>query len=211
MKKEAMSEGQSLGLEEQLRSLSPIISAVMENKAVINLTIYAGNIGQKIDHATHVFMEADEEFKRIFRKGTEKDQKKTTDDKREPLDPVAKCFKFPNDFVKQKVKAIVNDYHQGIAANLALIEVTLFDHNQLNKRNAHKAFLKALMAWDIIDQLSDEDLKKTTNGMANKLGFLPSAGYMEWNDKDYVNDKKTCIDIGKELGTTIPYSRKKEE
>jgi hypothetical protein len=45
---------------------------------VINLTIYAGNIGQKIDHATHVFMEADEEFKKIFRRGTEKDQKKTT-------------------------------------------------------------------------------------------------------------------------------------
>ncbi len=64
-----MSEGQSLGLEEQLRSLSPIISAAMENKAVINLTIYAGNIGQKIDHATHVFMEADEEFKKIFRRG----------------------------------------------------------------------------------------------------------------------------------------------
>ena len=109
MKKEAMSEGQSLGLEEQLRSLSPIISAAMENKAVINLTIYAGNIGQKIDHATHVFMEADEEFKKIFRRGTEKDQKKTTDDKREPMDPVAKCFKFPNDYVKQKVKAVVND------------------------------------------------------------------------------------------------------
>jgi hypothetical protein len=211
MKKEAMSEGQSLGLEEQLRSLSPIISAAMENKAVINLTIYAGNIGQKIDHATHVFMEADEEFKNIFRRGTEKDQKKTTDDKREPMDPVAKCFKFPNDFVKQKVKAVVNDYHQGIAANLALIEVTLFDHNLLNKRNAHTALLKALMAWDMIDQLSDEELKKTTNGMANKLGFLPSAGYMEWNDKSYVNDKKTCMDIGKDLGSTMPYSRKKEE
>ena len=194
-----MSEGQSLGLEEQLRSLSPIISAAMENKAVINLTIYAGNIGQKIDHATHVFMEADEEFKKIFRRGTEKDQKKTTDDKREP------------NYVKQKVKAVVNDYHQGIAANLALIEVTLFDHNQLKKRNAHAALLKSLIAWDIIDQLSDEEFKKTTNGMANKLGSLPSVGYMEWNDKDYVNDKKTCIDIGKELGTTIPYSRKKEE
>lgn len=206
-----MSEGQSLGLEEQLRSLSPIISAAMENKAVINLTIYAGNIGQKIDHATHVFMEANEEFKKIFRRGTEKDQKKTTDDKREPMDPVAKCFKFPNDYVKQKVKAVVNDYHQGIAANLALIEVTLFDHNQLKKRNAHAALLKSLIAWDIIDQLSDEEFKKTTNGMANKLGSLPSVGYMEWNDKDYVNDKKTCIDIGKELGTTIPYSRKKEE
>ena len=200
-----------MGLEEQLRSLSPIISAAMENKAVINLTIYAGNIGQKIDHATHVFMEANEEFKKIFRRGTEKDQKKTTDDKREPMDPVAKCFKFPNDYVKQKVKAVVNDYHQGIAANLALIEVTLFDHNQLKKRNAHAALLKSLIAWDIIDQLSDEEFKKTTNGMANKLGSLPSVGYMEWNDKDYVNDKKTCIDIGKELGTTIPYSRKKEE
>ena len=122
-----------------------------------------------------------------------------------------KCFKIANDYVKEKLKIIVSNYHQGIAANLALIEVVLFDHNLLNKRNAHTAFLKALMAWDIIDQLSDEELKKTTNGMANKLGFLPSVGYMEWSDKDYVNDKKTCIDIGKELGTTIPYNRRKGE
>ena len=206
-----MSEGQSMGLEEQLRSLSPIISAAMEKKAVINLTIYAGNIGQKIDNATHVFMEADEEFKKLFGKVTEKEQEKTTNDKQETLDPVAKCFKFPNDFVKQKVKTIVNDYHQGIAANLALIEVTLFDHNQLKKRNAHTAFLKALMAWDIIDQLSDDELKKTTNGMAYKLGSLPSSGYMEWDDQQYVNDKKTCTDIGKAIGSTMPYSRKKEE
>lgn len=133
------------------------------------------------------------------------------DGKGDSSESVAKCFKFNNDYVKEKLKNIVSKYHQGIAANLALIEVTLFDHNQLNKRNAHKAFLKTLMAWDIIDQLSDEDLKKTTNGMANKLGFLPSVGYMEWNDKDYVNDKKKCIDIGKDLGTTIPYNRKKEE
>ena len=124
---------------------------------------------------------------------------------------VAKCFKFANDYVKQKLRIIVSNYYQGIAANLALIEVTLFDHNLLNKRNAHTALLKALMAWDMIDQLSDEELKKTTNGMANKLGFLPSAGYMEWNDKSYVNDKKTCMDIGKDLGSTMPYSRKKEE
>ena len=124
---------------------------------------------------------------------------------------VAKCFKFANDYVKQKLRIIVSNYYQGIAANLALIEVALFDHNLLNKRNAHTALLKALMAWDMIDQLSDEELKKTTNGMANKLGFLPSAGYMEWNDKNYVNDKKTCMDRGKDLGSTMPYSRKKEE
>ena len=40
MKKEAMSEGQSLGLEEQLRSLSPIISAAMENKGVTCITTW---------------------------------------------------------------------------------------------------------------------------------------------------------------------------
>ena len=84
MKKETMSEGQPKGLEEQLRNLSPIISAAMEKKAVINLTIYAGNIGQKIDHATHVLMEADEECRMLFRKGTVEARKKTTDDKREP-------------------------------------------------------------------------------------------------------------------------------
>ncbi len=81
-----------MGFEEQLRRLSPFISAAMEKKAVINLTIYAGNIGQKIDNATHVFMEADEEFKKLFGKVTEKEQEKTTNDKQEPLDPVAKCF-----------------------------------------------------------------------------------------------------------------------
>ena len=133
------------------------------------------------------------------------------DEKGEGMASVAKCFKFPNDFVKQKVKAIVNDYYHGIAANLALIEVTLFDHNQLKKRNAHAALLKSLIAWDIIDQLSDEEFKKTTNGMANKLGSLPSVGYMEWDGQNYVNDKKTCMDIGKDLGSTIPYRREKEK
>lgn len=132
------------------------------------------------------------------------------DEKDDAMALVAKSFKFPNDFIKQKVKAIVNAYHHGIAANLALIEVTLFDHNQLKKRNAHTALLKSLIAWDIIDQLSDEELKKTTNGMANKLGFLPSDGYMEWNAQNFVNDKKTCTDIGKDLGSTIPYRREKE-
>ena len=132
------------------------------------------------------------------------------DEKDDAMALVAKSFKFPNDFIKQKVKAIVNDYYHGIAANLALIEVTLFDHNQLKKRNAHAALLKSLIAWDIIDQLSDEELKKTTNGMANKLGFLPSDGYMEWNAQNFVNDKKTCTDIGKDLGSTIPYRREKE-
>ena len=121
-----------------------------------------------------------------------------------------KCFKFVNDFIRQKVNDVVKTYHHGSTANLALIEITLFDHNLLKKRNAHTAFLKTLMAWGIIDQLSDEELKKTTNSMANKIFYLPSDGYMEWDGSDYVNDKKTCSDIGNDLGSTIPYCRKKE-
>ena len=41
------------------------------------------------------------------------------DDMEEPGD----CFKFMNDFIKQKVETVVNTYYQGSAANLALIEI----------------------------------------------------------------------------------------
>lgn len=80
MKQETMPEGQTMGLEEQLRSLSPIIKAAMEKKAVINLTIYAGNIGQKIDNATHVFLEADDECRRLLRKETMEGREETADE-----------------------------------------------------------------------------------------------------------------------------------
>lgn len=74
---EQLPEGQRTGLEEQLRSLSPIISAAMEKKAVINLNIYAGDIGQKIDQAEHVMMGLDEKLQMYFKKllGIEKDNK----------------------------------------------------------------------------------------------------------------------------------------
>ena len=74
---EQLPEGQRTGLEEQLRSLSPIISAAMEKKAVINLNIYAGDIGQKIDQAEHVMMGLDEKLQTFFKKylGVVKDNK----------------------------------------------------------------------------------------------------------------------------------------
>ena len=65
---EEMPDGQRAGLEEQLRSLSPIISAAMEKKAVINLNIYAGDIGQKIDQAEHVIWGLDEKLQALFKK-----------------------------------------------------------------------------------------------------------------------------------------------
>ena len=82
MEKDVLPEGQRAGLEEQLRSLSPIISAAMEKKAVINLNIYAGDIGQKIDQAEHVMMGLDEKLQAFIKKllGVGKDNKTTPPD-----------------------------------------------------------------------------------------------------------------------------------
>lgn len=123
--------------------------------------------------------------------------------------PVGKCFRYTSDFVKQKVIAIAKEYYHESAANLALIEVALFDHNLLLRRNKHTAFVKTLIAWGAIGSVDGDTIKKLANDMAKKQGTLPTCGYMEWKD-DYLNDKKTCLDIGGILGDTIKYSRKKE-
>ena len=128
------------------------------------------------------------------------------DDMEEPGD----CFKFMNDFIKQKVETVVKKYYQGSAANLALIEITLFDHNLLKKRNGHTALVNCLCNWGAIGPFSKAEIKRIMTAMSNKMYALPDNGYMEWNGKAYVNDKKTCQDIGKDLGDTIKYSRKKE-
>lgn len=128
------------------------------------------------------------------------------DETEEPGD----CFKFMNDFIKQMVETIVNTHYQGSAANLALIEITFFDHNLLKKRNGHTALINCLCDWGTIGPFSKAEIKRIMTAMSNKMYALPDNGYMEWNGKAYVNDKKTCQDIGKDLGDTIKYSRKKE-
>lgn len=124
---------------------------------------------------------------------------------------ITECFRVSSEFVRQRVCDVVKDYYLGAAANLALIEITLFDHSLLIKRNKHTAFVRSLMAWGIIPFLNDETIAKIANSMAYKMRALPTSGYKEWDGSNFVNDKKTCTDIGKELGPTIPYSRKKED
>ena len=128
------------------------------------------------------------------------------DDMEEPGD----CFKFMNDFIKQKVETVVNTYYQGSAANLALIEIVFFDHNLLKKRNSHTALIKTLCAWGTIGPFSKAEIKRIMTAVSNKMHALPDDGYIEWDNKAYVNDKKTCLDIGKELGDKIKYCRNKD-
>lgn len=119
---------------------------------------------------------------------------------------VGDCFRVASEFVRQRVFAVVQDYYLGSAANLALIEITLFDHNLLQKRNSHTAFFKSLVAWGIICVVNEDELKRTVRAIADKHKRLPEEGYKEWS-KDYTNEKAICENIGRKLGPTIPYNR----
>lgn len=116
------------------------------------------------------------------------------------------CFRNASEFVRQRVFEVVKDYYLGSGANLALIEITLFDHNLLLKRNSHTAFLESLVAWGIVSVADENELKKIVRALADKHKRLPDTGYKKWSN-DYINDKVICENIGKKLGATIPYSR----
>ena len=117
---------------------------------------------------------------------------------------VGKCFKNTSVFVREKVKDAVENYYRGVAANLTLIEVTLFDHCLIYKRNSHTPFVKSLIAWGILNKMSEVEVKKLSNLMASKYQEIPKGGYKVWDDF-HENDKTLCADIGMKLGPTIPY------
>lgn len=116
---------------------------------------------------------------------------------------VKACFRFTSEFVKHQIATIVNDFYLNRPVNLAMIEVTLFDHGQLKKRNEHTAFVRALKDWGILS--SDIDIRKTANGMATKFKNFPSEGYKDWDEND---DSTLCIKIGKKLPESMKYIRK---
>ena len=93
-----------------------------------------------------------------------------------PESEVAKSFRFQSDFVKNKVADVIRDFYKGSYANLALIEITLYDHKQLIKRNYHKAFVKALVAWNLIEVAGEDTSAEWLEAVA---------------DEDY-NALKTC-------------------
>lgn len=117
----------------------------------------------------------------------------------------ASCFRFPSEFTKQQVAAAVKKFYHGEHADLALIEITLFDHGQLKRRNAHTAFVKTLMAWGIL-KADEEEREQIIRGLKDKFKRLPKDGYKEWGDV-LLNDKNMCAKIGEVLGPTMTYKR----
>lgn len=119
---------------------------------------------------------------------------------------VAKSFRFQSDFVKNKVADVIRNFYKGSCANLALIEITLYDHKQLIRRNYHKAFVKALVAWNIIEVADEGELIKIVSAVTdkhNRLNRISREGYQQWSDDH--PDKSFCEKIGRELGDSMPY------
>ena len=119
---------------------------------------------------------------------------------------VDKCFRFLNDFTRIQIGAMVKEAYQGSYANLALIEITLFHHRQLKRRNSHKAFVTALNAWGIIEIADAEELDRIASGVRDKYGRLPEEGYLDWSD-NFKNDRLVCGRMGEKLGPTMPYQK----
>ena len=122
-----------------------------------------------------------------------------------PVTEVAKSFRFQSGFVKNKVADIIRDYYKGSHANLALIEIALYDHKLLIRRNYHKPFVKALVAWNLIEVAGEEELKKIVSAVTDKHNRMPKVGYQKWDD-NHADDKSFCEKIGRELGDSMPYS-----
>lgn len=120
----------------------------------------------------------------------------------------SQCFRATSEFVRQRVAEVVKEFFMGSAANLALIEIALFDHRLLKKRNAHKTFVKSLMAWEAIQATDEDELERLVRAVADKHKRMPKEGYRDWSN-DYAGDKVFCGNVGLELGDTIPYSRAK--
>lgn len=119
-------------------------------------------------------------------------------------DSIAKCFKFNSDFVKRSVSKLVADCYHGSYANLALIEITLFHHQQLKRRNSHTAFVMSLAAWDIITIADDKEFEKIVMGVGDKYKRLPKEGYKEWDDT-HKEDRLACERIGEKLDPSMSY------
>ena len=122
-----------------------------------------------------------------------------------PESEVAKSFRFHSDFVKNKVADVIRDYYKGSHANLALIEIALYDHKLLIRRNYHKPFVKALVAWGLIDVTDEKELQRIVSAVTDKHNRMPKEGYQKWGD-NYADDKSFCENIGRDLGDSMPYN-----
>ncbi len=117
---------------------------------------------------------------------------------------VSEVFNHTSDFVKNIVKKIIDSHYGDMPVNMALIEITLYDHTIIKKRNQHQKFIEALIAWGFFDEKKKEN---TLTGISTKFSALEKTGYKSWKNKE--NDQKKCKEIASYLDKSMPYRYKK--
>lgn len=201
-----------------------LLEAYDESNETLNLDLFIKNaIEEYMERYTATDADIDEIFAEDNKKASETKKETTQESVTIPSDSTSEenelpdcssapknCFRFPNDFTKMVVGKVVSDYYSESCANLALIEVTLYDHDQLNDRNSHTAFVKSLVFWGFIEVKGKDAINKIIRAVADKYKRLPTEGYQEWPDS-YKNDRITCYKIGNSLDSTMKYNREKKE
>lgn len=151
---------------------------------------------------------ADEEFftqqKIIYKVANDDVDINAWEDEHHNTLPINHYFRHVNEFVKDAVKMVVQEFYLGKTVNLALIEIVLFDHGQLTKRDNHKPFVKILKDWGALPK--ELDVESVANGMSQKIRKLPEGPYQGWSD-DHLKDRKKCFSIGNKLPLSMPYGR----
>lgn len=97
-------------------------------------------------------------------------------------DGIKSCFRFNNEIVIKTVDKICKQYYHASHANLALIEKSLFKNEWLKRCDRHKDFVKELILWGILPPLSEKEIKKVTQGIADKMRDLRDIGCNENDD-----------------------------
>lgn len=128
------------------------------------------------------------------------------------------CFKdgIDKEYVRDRVNKLVQEFYIGEDANLALIELVLFNHGLLKKYNTHKPFVKILKDWGELPKKLDraQDIKDTeriANNMSQKYHELNNKvnnilKYKEWNNNLY--ERKKCISIEIKLVQLMNWQKK---
>lgn len=180
----------------------------MSNERNIIFTFnFNAPVGQNIAHVDKLEAHFDKDMTMqvVDTKSIVNDEMEEATQPTDTPDSVSACFKFGNDFVKEAVEKIVKAFYLDKPVNLAMIEVVLYDHGLLYKRNQHTQFIHALVDWGILSDTTD--ISKAASCMASKLrNPFPSTGYKDWNNA-YLNDRNLCVEMGKMLPDSIKYNR----
>ena len=90
-------------------------------------------------------------------------------------------FRHPNEYVKEKVKEALivavgenalTDISKMRKVDLALLQLALFDSDYVSNEEGHKVFLKQLIAWKLLPEITETEIDEIANRMSKKRKYI---------------------------------------